>query len=123
VIAAAPGGTDAYSFRTAAGVEIDLLLKLPGHRNPGRTRSGAASPKLERGFHLACDTDRRRVVYDEIERFPLDRSGTLGNRFRRRVLTYTTRSNALPINDRPQQRCVSACPCKTRCLTGVAEGI
>jgi len=38
VIAAAPGGTDAYSFRTAAGVEIDLLLKLPGHRNPGRSR-------------------------------------------------------------------------------------
>jgi hypothetical protein len=70
VIAAAPGGTDAYAFRTAAGVEIDLLLKLPGHRNPGRSRSGAASPKLERGFHLACDTDRRRVVYGVIERFP-----------------------------------------------------
>ena len=79
MIATAPGGTDAYSFRTAAGVEIDLLLKLPGHRNPGRSRSGVASPKLERGFHLACDTDRRRVVYGGIERFPLGDGADVGS--------------------------------------------
>jgi len=34
LIAAAPNGTEAYFFRTAAGAEIDLLLKLPGQRAP-----------------------------------------------------------------------------------------
>jgi len=75
LIAAAPGGTEAYFFRTAAGAEIDLLLKLPGHRKPWaiEVKRGLA-PKLERGFHLACDAvrpERRLVVYGGVERFPL----------------------------------------------------
>jgi hypothetical protein len=75
LIAAAPGGSEAYFFRTAAGAEIDLLLKLPGHRKPWaiEIKRGLA-PKLERGFHLACDAvrpGRRLVVYGGVERFPL----------------------------------------------------
>src|SRR5262249_7507318 len=34
LIAAAPSGTEASFFRTAAGAEIDLLLKLPDRRKP-----------------------------------------------------------------------------------------
>jgi uncharacterized protein len=75
LIAAAPSGTEAHFFRTAAGAEIDLLLKLVGHRKPWaiEMKRGLA-PKLERGFHLACDTvrpERRFVVYGGVERFPL----------------------------------------------------
>ena len=75
LIGAAPRGTEAYFFRTAAGAEIDLLLKRPGERKPWaiEIKRGLA-PKLERGFHLACDTIkplRRRVVYGGVERFPL----------------------------------------------------
>ncbi len=75
LIAAAPAGTEAYFFRTAAGAEIDLLLKLPGHRKPWaiEVKRGLA-PQLERGFHLACETvkpERRLVVYGGAERFPL----------------------------------------------------
>ena len=75
LIAAAPSGTEAYFFRTAAGAEIDLLLKLPGHRKPWaiEIKRGLA-PKLERSFHLACSAvrpDRRLVVYGGVERFPL----------------------------------------------------
>ncbi|MCC6610461.1 MAG: ATP-binding protein [Burkholderiales bacterium] len=75
LIAAAPNGTEAYFFRTAAGAEIDLLLKLPGHRAPWaiEVKRGLA-PKIERGFHLACDDvrpRRRLVVYGGAERFPL----------------------------------------------------
>lgn len=74
-IAAAPTGTEAYFFRTSAGAEIDLLLKLPGHHRPWaiEIKRGLA-PKLERGFHAACDTvrpERRFVVYSGAERFPL----------------------------------------------------
>jgi hypothetical protein len=75
LIAAAPSGTEAWFFRTATGAEIDLLLKLPGHRKPWaiEIKRGLA-PKLERGFHAACDTvrpERRLVVYGGVERFPL----------------------------------------------------
>ncbi|HEX8726374.1 MAG TPA: ATP-binding protein, partial [Gemmatimonadaceae bacterium] len=75
LIAAAPSGTEAHFFRTAAGAEIDLLLKLPGRRKPWaiEIKRGLA-PKLERGFQLACDTvrpERRFVVYGGTERFPV----------------------------------------------------
>lgn len=75
LIAAAPDGTEAHFFRTAAGAEIDLLLKLPDRRKPWaiEIKRGLA-PKIERGFHLACDTirpERRLVVYGGVERFPL----------------------------------------------------
>ena len=75
LIASAPSGTEAYFFRTAAGAEIDLLLE-----SPGRSRLWAIeikrglAPKIERGFHLACEdveTERRRVVYGGVERFPI----------------------------------------------------
>lgn len=75
LIAAAPGGTEACFFRTAVGAEIDLLLKLPGRHKPWaiEIKRGLA-PKVERGFHLACETieaERRLVVYGGVERFPL----------------------------------------------------
>ena len=75
LIGAAPNGTEPFFFRTAAGAEIDLLLKLPGQRQPWaiEIKRGLA-PKIERGFHLACDdvrAARRLVVYGGAERFPL----------------------------------------------------
>jgi hypothetical protein len=74
LIAAAPDGTEAWFFRTATGAEIDLLLKFPGHRKPWaiEIKRGLA-PKLEHGFHAACDIvrpERRLVVYGGVERFP-----------------------------------------------------
>lgn len=75
LIAAAPIGAEAHFFRTAAGAEIDLLLRLPGHRHPWaiEIKRGLA-PKLERGFELACATvhpERRLVVHGGSDRFPL----------------------------------------------------
>jgi len=75
LLAAAPSGTEAHFFRTAAGAEVDLLLKLPGHRAPWaiEIKRGLA-PKVERGFHHACEAvlpERRLMVYGGTERFPL----------------------------------------------------
>jgi hypothetical protein len=75
LIAAAPSGTEPHFFRTAAGAEIDLLLKLPGYRKPWaiEIKRGLA-PKLEKSFHMACEAvrpERRLVVYGGAERFPL----------------------------------------------------
>jgi predicted AAA+ superfamily ATPase len=75
LIAAAPSGTEAHFFRTAAGAEIDLVLRLPGHRKPWAIEiKRALAPRLEKGFRLACETvrpERRFVVYGGAERFPL----------------------------------------------------
>ena len=75
LIAAAPTGTEAHFFRTSTGDEIDLLLKLPDRRKPWAIEiKRGLSPKLDRGFHTACDSvrpERRFVVYGGAERFPL----------------------------------------------------
>ena len=75
LIAAAPEGTDASFYRTAAGAEIDLLLTLPGNSLWAIEIKRGSAPKLTRGFNQAC-TDlnpaRRFVVYGGTERFPLN---------------------------------------------------
>ncbi len=75
LISSAPSGTEPHFFRTAAGAEIDLLLKLPGQRKPWAIEiKRGLTPKIERGFRLACDTvrpERRVMVYGGVERFPL----------------------------------------------------
>lgn len=67
--------TQAFFWRTAAGAEIDLLLQLPGRRAPWAIEiKRAIAPKIERGFHAACETvapERCWVVYGGTERFPI----------------------------------------------------
>ena len=76
-LAAAPSGSEAFFYRTSAGAEIDLLLQLPGQSQPWaiEIKRGLA-PKLERGFHLACEDvepAQRLVVYGGSEAFPIAR--------------------------------------------------
>lgn len=75
LLSAAPLGTEAYFYRTAAGAEIDLLLKLPGHRRPWAVEiKRGLAPRIERGFRLAREDvkpERCFVVYSGLERFPL----------------------------------------------------
>ncbi len=75
LVAASPPGTEAHFFRTAAGAEIDLLLKRPGDRAAWAIEiKRGLSPRLGRGFYHACETlepMRQRVVYSDAERFPL----------------------------------------------------
>lgn len=75
VLAAAPSGTEAFFYRTAAGAEIDLLLQLPQWPRLWaiEIKRGLA-PKVERGFYHACadvGPERRFVVYSGTERYPL----------------------------------------------------
>ena len=75
LIAAAPPGTEAYFYRTAAGAEIDLVLQLPGRRKPWAIEiKRSLAPRLERGFHIGCEdvaAESRLVVYGGTERFPV----------------------------------------------------
>ncbi|MCK0533345.1 ATP-binding protein [Sphingobium agri] len=74
LVAAAPEGTEAYFYRTSAGAEIDLLLRHPDGRLWVFEVKRSLSPKVERGFHSACEDlspDRRILIYPGSETFPL----------------------------------------------------
>ncbi len=74
LIAAAPEGTKANFYRTAAGAEIDLLLTLPGGELWAIEIKRSLQPKLERGFHHACDDlspAKRLLISPGRERDPL----------------------------------------------------
>lgn len=74
LINSAPAWTSPYYYRTSAGAEIDLLLELPNGRKWAIEIKRSMSPKMERGFHIACDDlrpTRRLVVYAGDGRVPL----------------------------------------------------
>ncbi len=75
LIGAAPAGTEASFYRTSAGAEVDLLLALPNRRCWAIEVKRSLSPKVEKGFHLACEDlrpERRLIVYPGAEGFPLN---------------------------------------------------
>ncbi len=72
LIAMAPEGTEASFYRTSAGAEVDLVLVLPKRKLWAIEIKRSTAPKVERGFHSACDDlkpHRRFVVYPGSERF------------------------------------------------------
>jgi len=74
LVAAAPAGSQSHFYRSAAGAEIDLLLTLPGQHLWAIEVKRSLTPKVERGFHQACEDlspARRIVIYPGTERFPL----------------------------------------------------
>ncbi len=75
LINSAPAGTHAHFYRTATGIELDLVLTLPGGNLWGIEIKRSSAPTLEHGFHIACDdlkVTKRFVVYPGKERFPLN---------------------------------------------------
>jgi predicted AAA+ superfamily ATPase len=74
LLGTAPPRTAASFYRTAAGAEIDLVLDLPKRGRWAIEIKRGLAPKLDKGFHLACEDltpSRRFVVYSGEERYPL----------------------------------------------------
>lgn len=66
LIAAAPRGSEASFYRSSAGAEIDLVLKLPNQAIWAIEIKRTSSPKVSRGFHIAADdlsAQERLLVY------------------------------------------------------------
>lgn len=64
----------AYFYRTGGGAEIDLLLAWPDGALWAVEIKRSLTPKVERGFHVACadlNPRRRFVVYPGKERYRL----------------------------------------------------
>jgi len=77
--AAAPRGTEAWFYRTAAGAEIDLVLQLPGARVFAIEIKRSLAPVRSKGFNVGSDdvgATHRYVVYPGTETFDLDRRTT-----------------------------------------------
>lgn len=73
LIAAAPRGTEASFYRSSAGAEIDLVLKLPRGQIWGIEIKRTTSPKVTRGFHIAAeelDVSERILVYADEKDVP-----------------------------------------------------
>jgi hypothetical protein len=74
LLACAPDGVDGFFYRTSGGAEIDLLLAWPDGSLWAVEIKRSLTPKVERGFHVACDDlhpTRRFLVYPGEERYPL----------------------------------------------------
>jgi predicted AAA+ superfamily ATPase len=74
LLACAPMGTHAHFYRTSGGAEVDVLLSLPGGDLWALEVKRSLQPKVERGFHSACEDlrpARKLVVYPGTEAFPM----------------------------------------------------
>jgi predicted AAA+ superfamily ATPase len=73
LIRAAPERTQASFYRTATGVEIDLILELPGNRLWAIEIKRGLAPKVEKGFRVALadlQPDKAFLVCSGEERYP-----------------------------------------------------
>ncbi|QDA36333.1 ATP-binding protein (plasmid) [Paracoccus liaowanqingii] len=74
LIDAAPSGTQPFFYRTSAGAELDLVLRLPGHETWAIEIKRTTTPKVTRGFHLAAEdiaAERRLLVYAGEHEIPM----------------------------------------------------
>ena len=74
ILSAKPEGIEATFYRTSAGAEIDLVLEFSDQEVWAIEIKRGLSPKVERGFHIACEdlqVDKRFVVYPGSESFSL----------------------------------------------------
>ncbi len=74
LLACVPAGVTGHFYRTSGGAEIDLLLAWPGGELWAIEIKRSSAPKVERGFHSACDDlkpSQKWVVYPGQESYPL----------------------------------------------------
>lgn len=80
ILSVLPEGAEAHFYRTAAGAEIDLLLRLSSKALWAIEIKKGTAPKITRGFHQACDdvqaTDKF-VVYGGTDEFPVKHDTTM----------------------------------------------
>lgn len=66
LLAAAPAGTEPFFYRTSAGAELDLVLRLPGGDIWAIEIKRTTTPKVTRGFHTGAEdikANRKLLIY------------------------------------------------------------
>ena len=80
ILSVLPGHVEAYFYRTAAGAEIDLLLKFSDKELWAIEIKNSVAPKIKQGFHVACKdvkATRKFVIYGGEDEFPIAKDTTL----------------------------------------------
>lgn len=80
ILSVMPRRAEAYFYRTAAGAEIDLLLKLSARELWAIEIKSGVAPKIKQGFHLASEdvkATRKYVVYGGDDEFPAKQDTTV----------------------------------------------
>ncbi len=73
LIAAAPTGTEPYFYRTSAGAELDLILRMTSGELWAIEIKRTTAPKLSRGFHIAAEdikASRKFLIYAGVREVP-----------------------------------------------------
>jgi len=80
ILSVLPEGAEANYYRTAAGAEIDLLIRFSGGECWAIEMKKGVAPKITRGFHQACEdveVSRKFVVYGGADEFPIKNDTTV----------------------------------------------
>ena len=80
ILSVLPVTAETYFYRTAAGAEIDLLLRLSSSELWAIEIKKGAAPKITRGFHQACEdvqATKKYVVYGGNDEFPVKHDTTI----------------------------------------------
>ncbi len=74
LVRAAPDRAQASFYRTATGVEVDLVLELPGNRLWAIEIKRSSAPKVEKGLRIAQEDlrpDRTFLIHSRDEHYPM----------------------------------------------------
>ena len=77
VFSSVPSGWEVFFYRTASGVEIDLILIKPGKGPIAVEIKYSSTPKPEKGFKIAFDNLKCRkayIIYPGSESYPLGKN-------------------------------------------------
>ena len=75
-----PNSAQTYFYRTAAGAEIDLLIKFSSKELWAIEIKSGVAPQIKKGFYQACDdvkATKRYVVYGGDDSFPISNDTTV----------------------------------------------
>ena len=75
-----PNNVESYFYRTAAGAEIDLLLRFSATEIWAIEIKTGHAPKISKGFHIASEdvgAIRKFVVYGGEDEFPVSNDTTM----------------------------------------------
>jgi len=80
ILSAIPNNTESYFYRTAAGAEIDLVLKISSKELWAIEIKNNSAPKVGRGFYQACEdvkATKKYIVYGGDDEFPIQNNITV----------------------------------------------
>jgi predicted AAA+ superfamily ATPase len=93
-----PRRAETYFYRTVAGAEIDIVIRMPSSEIWAVEIKYGTNPKLGKHYSSICDdvgATRKYVIYGGNDEFPVNRDVTVVSlpRFMEKLVSLVTKSN------------------------------